>query len=56
MSKEKQKINQLETLVDSILEKLEENESTYYFMIERDDYEYYKRDYEYYQKQIKKGK
>ena len=50
----KQKINQLEILVENIMEKLKENESTYYFMIERDNYEYYKRDYEHYQKESEK--
>tara|TARA_Y100000310_G_C20314527_1_gene637789 strand:- start:165 stop:347 length:183 start_codon:yes stop_codon:yes gene_type:complete len=51
MNKDKQKINQLEGLLDSIMEALEENISTYFLMIEKDSYEYYKRDYEHYKKE-----
>ena len=39
MLTDKQKINQLEILIDELMYKLEENEDIYYFMIERDDYE-----------------
>ena len=53
MLTDKQKINQLEILIDRLMYKLEENEDTYFFMIERDDYEEFRRDYEYYEKEIK---
>jgi hypothetical protein len=46
MLTDKQKINQLEILIDRLMYKLEENEDIYYFMIERSDYEEFKRDYE----------
>tara|TARA_R100001443_G_scaffold64457_1_gene73970 strand:- start:283 stop:447 length:165 start_codon:yes stop_codon:yes gene_type:complete len=51
MLTDKQKINQLEIIIDRLMYKLEENEDIYYFMIERDDYEECQRDYEHYQKE-----
>jgi len=51
MLTDKQKINQLEILIDRLMYKLEENEDIYYFMIERNDYEEFLRDFEYYQKE-----
>ena len=51
MLTDKQKINQLEILIDRVMYKLEENEDIYYFMIERSDYEEFKQDYEYCQKE-----
>ena len=51
MLTDKQKINQLEILIDRVMYKLEENEDIYYFMIERIDYEEFKQDYEYYEKE-----
>ena len=51
MLTDKQKINQLEILIDRLMYKLEENEDIYYFMIERDDFEEIERDYEHYEKE-----
>ena len=51
MLTDKQKINQLEILIDRVMYKLEENEDIYYFMIERDDFEEIERDYEHYEKE-----
>ena len=51
MLTDKQKINQLERIIDEIFEALEHGEDIYYFMIERDKYLHLIRDYEHYQKE-----
>ena len=51
MLTDKQKINQLERIIDEIFEALEHGEDIYYFMLERDKYLHLIRDYEHYQKE-----
>tara|TARA_R100000742_G_C4249184_1_gene67701 strand:- start:317 stop:484 length:168 start_codon:yes stop_codon:yes gene_type:complete len=51
MLTDKQKINQLQIIIDEIFEALEHGEDIYYFMIERDKYLHLIRDYEHYQKE-----
>ena len=51
MLTDKQKINRLEMIIDSFIYNLKQNESEWYYMIERDDFEEIERDYEHYEKE-----
>ena len=54
MLTDKQKINQLERIIDEIFEALEHGEDIYYFMLERDEYLHLIREYEHYHKESEK--